>query len=94
LLRELGDNIDRSACFVCVIAIARPDGEIAWVSEGICAGEILITPRGEGGFGYDPIFYLPEYGLTFAEMSPELKRQISHRGRAFEKLIPVLQGFQ
>jgi XTP/dITP diphosphohydrolase len=94
LLRELGDNTDRSARFVCVIAIARPDGEIAWVSEGICAGEILTTPRGEGGFGYDPIFYLPEYGLTFAEMSPELKRQISHRGRAFEKLIPVLQGFQ
>jgi XTP/dITP diphosphohydrolase len=94
LLRELGDNPDRSARFVCVIAIARPDGEIAWVAEGICAGEILTTPRGEGGFGYDPIFYVPEYGLTFAEMSPELKRQISHRGRAFEKLIPILQSFQ
>jgi XTP/dITP diphosphohydrolase len=93
LLRELGDNQDRSACFVCVIAIASPDGEIVFTATGICPGEILTSPRGEGGFGYDPIFYLPEYGLTFAEMSPELKRQVSHRGRAFEELLPYLQRF-
>jgi XTP/dITP diphosphohydrolase len=93
LLRELGDNPERSARFVCVIAIARPDGEIAFTATGICAGEILTSPRGEGGFGYDPIFYVPEYGLTFAEMSSELKRQISHRGRAFEQLLPHFQIF-
>jgi len=59
LVRELGDNQDRSARFVCVIAIARPDGEIALSATGICTGEILTSPRGEGGFGYDPIFYVP-----------------------------------
>lgn len=91
LVRELGDNQDRSARFICVIAIARPDGEIALTSTGICTGEILTSPRGEGGFGYDPIFYVPEYGLTFAEMSPALKRKISHRGRAFEQLLPHLK---
>lgn len=88
LVRELGDNPDRSARFVCVIAIARPDGSIALSATGICPGEILPEPRGEGGFGYDPIFYVPDYGLTFAEMSPDLKRRISHRGRAFESLLP------
>ena len=91
LVRELGDNQDRSARFVCVIAIARPDGEIALSATGICTGEILTSPRGEGGFGYDPIFYVPEYALTFAEMSPELKRKISHRGRAFQQLLPHLK---
>lgn len=91
LVRELGDNQDRWARFVCVIAIARPDGEIALSATGICTGEILTSPRGEGGFGYDPIFYVPEYALTFAEMSPELKRKISHRGRAFEQLLPHLK---
>jgi XTP/dITP diphosphohydrolase len=92
LVRELGNNPDRSARFVCVVAIARPDGSIALSSTGICPGEILTTPRGEGGFGYDPIFYVPESGLTFAEMPPELKRQISHRGRAFESLLPSLKN--
>ena len=82
LLRELGNAVDRQAQFVCAVAIARPDGTIALESEGICRGEILHTPRGEGGFGYDPVFYVPEKQLTFAEMSRELKGSISHRGRA------------
>ena len=88
LLDELGNEQDRSAQFVCVVALAQPNGKIACHAEGICPGEILRTPRGSGGFGYDPIFYLPEQGQTFAELPPERKREISHRGRAFQALLP------
>ncbi|WP_204105231.1 MULTISPECIES: RdgB/HAM1 family non-canonical purine NTP pyrophosphatase [Spirulina sp. CCY15215] len=94
LLQELGDRENRHARFICVVAIARPDGSIAIASEGICAGEILYTPRGSGGFGYDPIFYVPQHQKTFAEMSSELKRQISHRGNAFQNLLPQLKNLQ
>lgn len=90
LLGELGNELNREAQFVCVIALARPDSAIALWVEGICRGEILRTPRGTDGFGYDPIFYLPELGLTFAQMPPEMKRQYSHRGKAFEALLPQL----
>jgi XTP/dITP diphosphohydrolase len=90
LLTELGDEENRGAQFTCVVAIARPDGAIALQSEGICRGEILKSPRGEGGFGYDPIFYVPDKQLTFAEMTPELKRSISHRGKAFASLLNQL----
>lgn len=90
LLKELGDETNRKAQFICAIAIARPDGTIALQVEGICQGEILEAPRGSGGFGYDPIFYIPQHQKTFAEMSPELKRSVSHRGLAFEKLLPQL----
>jgi XTP/dITP diphosphohydrolase len=83
VLRELGDNPDRGAQFICAVAIARPDGTIAAQAEGICRGEILRASRGVDGFGYDPIFYVPERQLTFAEMSKETKRGISHRGKAF-----------
>lgn len=91
LLQELGDETNRQAQFVCAIAIARPDGTIALQVEGICRGEILHTPRGSGGFGYDPIFYVPAEQLTFAEMPPEIKRQCSHRGKAIEALLPQIQ---
>jgi XTP/dITP diphosphohydrolase len=90
LLRELGDRTNRQAQFVCAIAIARPDGAIALQTEGICPGEILNAPRGTGGFGYDPIFYVPTVGATFAEMSPQVKHEISHRGLAFQALLPQL----
>jgi len=90
LLQELGDEQNRQAQFVCVIAIARPDGQIALQAEGICQGEILSAPRGSGGFGYDPLFYVPQQQLTFAEMDPEVKRRLSHRGKAFEELLPQL----
>ncbi|KAM3092745.1 RdgB/HAM1 family non-canonical purine NTP pyrophosphatase [Phormidesmis sp. 146-35] len=90
LLRELGNRSDRKAQFVCAIALARPDGTIALQAEGICPGEILTQPLGEGGFGYDPIFYVPEQGMTFSEMPPEVKHEVSHRGRAFEILLPEL----
>jgi XTP/dITP diphosphohydrolase len=91
LLRELGDRSDRQARFVCAIAMAKPDGAIVLETEGICPGEILMAPRGESGFGYDPIFYVPEKGLTFAEMPHEMKQDISHRGRAFQALLPQLE---
>jgi XTP/dITP diphosphohydrolase len=90
LLEELGDEPNRQAQFVCAVAIASPDGVIVLQAEGICRGEILHTPRGAGGFGYDPIFYVPAYKMTFAEMTPELKREISHRGQAFQRLLPQL----
>lgn len=91
LLRELGDTEARSACFVCVVAVARPDGEIVLEAEGICPGEILRTPQGTGGFGYDPVFYATSAEMTFAQMPPETKQALSHRGIAFAKLRPQLQ---
>jgi len=94
LLRELGEAENRKAQFVCAIAIARPDGSIALQAEGICPGEIISTPRGTQGFGYDPIFYVPEAQLTFAEMNPEMKRSLSHRGKAFQALLPQLRTLQ
>ena len=85
MLRELSDfpPSQRQAQFVCAVAVARPDGTIAAQAEGICRGEILTSARGSDGFGYDPIFYVPAQQLAFAEMSPETKRSISHRGKAF-----------
>lgn len=90
LLTALQDEPNRRAEFLCVVAIARPDGTIALQAEGRCPGEILRAPAGTGGFGYDPIFYVPEQNLSFAEMPPELKHQVSHRGRAFAALLPQL----
>ncbi len=90
VLRELGDSSNRSAQFICACAIALPDGTIALEKEGICEGEILTTPRGNNGFGYDPIFYVPSVEKTFAEMEPELKKKLSHRGQAFAALFPEI----
>jgi len=80
----------RSACFRCVIAIATPDGEVEFCS-GECRGMITLDPRGEQGFGYDPIFYLPELDKTMAELPLEMKNQISHRGQAARKVYQVLE---
>jgi len=80
----------RSACFRCVIAIATPDGEVEFCS-GECRGMITLDPRGEQGFGYDPIFYLPELDKTMAELPSEMKNQISHRGQAARKVYQVLE---
>lgn len=91
VLTEMGDVTNRRAQFVCAVAIARPDGVIALESEGICPGEILHAPRGTGGFGYDPIFYIPEQNMTFAEMDATTKHTISHRGQAFQRLLPPLK---
>ncbi|MEO1341069.1 MAG: RdgB/HAM1 family non-canonical purine NTP pyrophosphatase [Cyanobacteria bacterium J06635_13] len=91
LLKELGDTKDRQAKFICAIAIADPEGKIVLETEGICPGEILSAVRGDGGFGYDPIFYVPEQQQTFAEMTPETKSRVSHRGVAFAQLMPKLK---
>ncbi len=91
VLQELGDNPNRKAQFVCAVAIARPDGSIGLQVEGYCTGEILNSPQGEGGFGYDPIFFVPAEQKTFAQLSPERKRFISHRGQAFKQLLPCLK---
>jgi len=80
----------RSACFRCVIALAQPDGEVELCS-GECRGVITLEPRGEEGFGYDPIFYLPQLGKTMAELTLEEKNRISHRGRAAREAIKLLR---
>ena len=79
----------RSACFRCVIAIATPDGVVEFCS-GKCQGFITFEPRGEEGFGYDPIFYLPELDKTMAELPMEVKNQVSHRGHAVREAYQVL----
>ncbi|MEO1790824.1 MAG: RdgB/HAM1 family non-canonical purine NTP pyrophosphatase [Cyanobacteria bacterium J06629_19] len=91
VLRELGDETDRRAEFVCAIALARPDGTIALETEGRCPGSILTAGQGAGGFGYDPIFYVQTQGKTFAEMSDQEKERYSHRGIAFDQLMPKLK---
>jgi len=80
----------RSARFVCSIAIALPDGR-EFFSEGICEGRIAIVPSGENGFGYDPIFYLPEYGRTMAELTLDIKNRISHRGKALDQASLIIK---
>ena len=91
LLRELAGAADRSARFSAALAVAAPDGTVALEVEGHCPGLILEAPRGEGGFGYDPVFFVPEAGLTFAEMDKALKGRLGHRGRAFSLLAPKLE---
>lgn len=90
LLTELKNKTNRKAQFVCAIAIANPEGEVVIQTEGICEGEILTEVRGKSGFGYDPIFFVPEFNQTFAQMSPDLKQKVSHRGKAFVNLIPLI----
>jgi XTP/dITP diphosphohydrolase len=80
----------RTAHFECVIAIATAEGQCQ-ICSGECPGIIALEPRGENGFGYDPIFFLPELGKTMAELPPETKNQISHRARASQKARQVLQ---
>ena len=79
----------RTARFRCVIAIAEPDGDVHYF-EGKCEGLIDLEPRGENGFGYDPIFYFPDYGKTMAELPESLKNQISHRARAAQQAVKFL----
>jgi XTP/dITP diphosphohydrolase len=80
----------RAARFVCIAALADRQGH-AVTRTGICAGRIAFAPAGEGGFGYDPIFLLPDRGLTMAQLTREEKNQISHRGQAFRAISAVLK---
>jgi len=80
----------RTACFRCVIAVATPDGKVEFYS-GDCRGFVTFEPRGEHGFGYDPVFYLPELDKTMAELPLETKNLVSHRGKAARKACEVLE---
>lgn len=80
---------ERTAKFVCAIAVVRPDGTNFVVRGEIC-GLLLKEPVGENGFGYDPIFYVPEFGMTTAQMPLEQKNSISHRGQALKKMVAKL----
>jgi XTP/dITP diphosphohydrolase len=90
LLALMEPRACRQARFVCTLALAR-DGEILLRAEGFVEGELLHAPRGEGGFGYDPLFLLPALGLTMAELPREQKWQLSHRGNAFRSLLAQLR---
>ncbi len=87
LLKELGDHgEDRSARFVCALALARA-GEVVLETEGECRGTIAHAPTGSNGFGYDPVFYFPELGHTYAELSEGQKNRVSHRARAVAAML-------
>lgn len=80
----------RTARFKCVIAIADPEGNIK-ISEGTCEGQIGLSQKGNQGFGYDPLFIIPEYNKTLAELDMEIKNNISHRGKALVSAIKEIQ---
>lgn len=94
LLKEMAGTPQgkRGAAFICAMAVASPRGKVE-VVDGECRGEIAFSPQGSHGFGYDPVFYLPERGKTMAELGPEIKNRISHRAQALEKLRQLLPKF-
>ncbi len=92
LLANLRGQLDRSAKFVSVITACFPNGDVL-VARGECPGTIAFAPQGDNGFGYDPVFFVPALRKTFAQMSPEEKNSISHRGRALEKFKTELEGY-
>lgn len=81
---------ERGARFRCVIAVAEPEGGV-WTTEGTCEGVIALAPKGEHGFGYDPVFYLPDQEKTMAQLAPEVKNRMSHRARAAQEIRPILE---
>ena len=93
LVADLAGQSDRRACYVAVLVYVRSaDDPRPIVVEGAWNGEVLETPRGENGFGYDPYFYLPDEGMTAAELPPARKNQISHRAQALQGLLQSLQS--
>lgn len=94
LLEKLADTppFDRTARYRCVIAFATPV-QLQFTCEGSVEGVILAEPRGANGFGYDPLFYFPEFGATFGQASAEEKDGVSHRGRALEQFRRLFEGF-
>lgn len=87
---EKAEDHERAARFVCAIACAYPDGRVE-TTKGVIEGVLAKEPKGTNGFGYDPIFYLPERGCTTGEMEPEEKNRISHRGIALRKMVEKLE---
>lgn len=96
LLQQLESVPDaaRSARFVCVLALADPAGRVILTARDTVEGSILRSPRGENGFGYDPLFYVAEAGKTTAELAPEEKHRISHRGKALRRLRELMDANQ
>jgi len=88
LLENVPKN-KRNAKFVCVVVLVFTDGKIYMVKEE-CKGSIIFNPKGQQGFGYDPIFLVPEYDKTFAELGDKIKNQISHRGKAMRRMINII----
>ena len=82
-------DAERTARFVCVVAVASPDGSIS-SADGVVEGTIACAPRGTGGFGYDPVFLIPELGMTFGELPPATKNAMSHRARALAGAEPLI----
>lgn len=91
ILERMGNTLNRSARFICAMAVAFPDGR-DFVVEGVFEGEISKEILGENGFGYDPIFYLKEFNKTAAQIEPMLKNTISHRAKAMKKILDVLNN--
>ena len=91
LLRRLEPIADRRARYVSVIALMLPGRDVL-TFRGSVEGEVMREPRGSGGFGYDPLFFYPPFGAGFAEVAPERKLSVSHRGRAVEKMMAYLTG--
>ncbi len=96
LIADLSNVPDekRGAGYICSVALSNPAGEIRIACEGTCRGRILREANGEGGFGYDPYFLIPEYHLTFGQLSSVVKHRLSHRARAFAKFIPLLRNLR
>ena len=82
---------NRTARFRCVIVLVAPDGTLLGEADGVCEGMIAQAPAGKGGFGYDPVFYLPDRRQTMAQVGSKIKHQISHRGRAIRQIEPLLR---
>ena len=81
----------RTARFRCAVAVATPDGQVE-IAEGAIEGIIAFEPQGEHGFGYDPIFFMPEFECTLAQLPLETKNQVSHRARAAQAALPIIRG--
>ena len=92
LLREMGDTDKRSGRYVCAICCTMPDGTVI-ECRGECEGEILFAPRGNGGFGYDPIFKPEGFDKSMAELTPEEKNAISHRGKAMREFLKKFEEY-
>ena len=96
LLRQLDElkvpDERRAARFMCVLALSDPDGRVVLTAEGSVEGRLLRQQRGTNGFGYDPLFLVPELGRTTAELAPDEKHRISHRGRALRRLKTLMDG--
>ena len=93
LVKEISSIKNKKAYYACAICIALPNGK-TYLKEKKCYGRIILTPKGQGGFGYDPYFYLPKLNKTMAEISLEEKNMISHRAKALKALKPIFRKLE